>query len=48
MVFFDFLSQIYKIPLLFSRHLPLSRIPRFHPLPLPEAQVTLVVGVQRV
>lgn len=43
-----FWSQIYLTPLLFSRHAPLSRIPCYRLLLPPEAQVTSIVGVQRV
>jgi hypothetical protein len=43
-----FWSQIYTTPLFFPRHTPLNRAPRHRPLQSPEAQATVVVGVQRV
>jgi hypothetical protein len=44
----DFLSQIYARPPISARHTSLSRVPRRHPLLLPVAQVTPIVGVWRV
>jgi len=34
--FFDVWSQIYTLPLISTRHAPLSRVSRRPPLPLPE------------